>query len=248
MTDDTRRVRPDSTTTTSSTVVERRPITPAPTDARTYRSREEIQAPETEPGFVIGRPHLHWGPIIGGLLTALTTMFLLSLLGSALGLSQFNAATAAAQGGIPGEAGRNSAIWAGVSGILSFLLGGYVAARLANLLDRNWGAMHGALVFMLALPIALWLAGQGLGALLGTVGNVTGGLGVGAGQAAGAVQSGAAQAQANPAAVGDAASALRNTMWGALIGSLLGLGASALGGWLGAHHLLSQRDDWPVRR
>jgi len=201
---------------------------------------------ETAPGFVLSRPHLHWGPIWAGLLTALTTLFVLSLLGAAIGLTGLNAATAAAQGGPPGDAGRNSAIWAGVSGILSFLLGGYVAARVAHMLDRNWGALHGALVFMLALPIALWLAGQGLGAVLGTIGNVASGLNIGAGQAANAAQAAAQaapSAQSNPTAVGDAAAALRNTMWGALVGSLLGLGASALGGWLGAHHLLSREHD-----
>jgi hypothetical protein len=226
-----------------ATVVERRPINRAPADARTYRAREEVHTHELPQPFVLTRPHLHWGPVFAGLLTALTTVFLLSLLGGAVGLTQFNAATAAAQGGVPGDAGRNSAIWAGISGILAFLLGGYVAARMAHLLDRNWAAWHGALVFMLALPVALWLAGQGLGAVLGSVGNLASGLNVGAGQAASAAQNTAAQAQANPAAVGDSAAALRNTLWGAFIGSLLGLGASALGGWLGAHHLLSLRDD-----
>jgi hypothetical protein len=233
MTDDTRR---------SSTVVERRPITPTAADARVYR-REEVHAHEPAEGFVLARPHLHWGPTFGGLLTALTALFLLSLLGGAVGLTQFNAATAAAQGGVPGDAGRNSAIWEGVSGILSFLLGGYVAARLAHMLDRNWAAWHGALVFMLALPIALWLAGQGLGALLGTVGNVASGVNM-----LGTAQNAGAQAQANPTAVGQSAEALRNGMWGALVGSLLGLGASALGGWLGAQHLLSLNEDRGLRR
>jgi len=246
MADDTYRVPPAGTP--SSTVVERRPVTPVAADARTYRAREEVHAQEIAPDFVLARPHLHWGPIFGGLLTALTTMFLLSLLGGAVGLTQFNAATAAAQGGVPADAARNSAIWAGIAGIISFLVGGYTAARLGHVLDRNWGAMHGALVFMLALPIALWLAGQGLGALMGTVGNVANGLGIGVGQAAGAAQNAAAQAQANPTAVGESAAALRNSMWGALVGSLLGLGASALGGWLGAHHLLSLLDDRRVAR
>jgi hypothetical protein len=54
-------------------------------------------------------------------------------------------------------------------------------------------------------------------------------------------------AESNPTAVGDAAAALRNTIWGALIGSLLGLGASARGGWLGAHQLLGRDRDTYVR-
>ena len=235
MADDTIRVRPERTDTTH--VVERQPLTPAAADVAVTRRVEPT------PEFVLGRPHLHWGPIWAGLLSALTALFLLSLLGAAIGLSGMNAATAAAQGGPPPDAGRNSAIWEGIAGILSFLLGGYVAARVAHLLDRNWGAFHGAMVFMLALPIVLWLAGQGLGAVLGTVGNVASGLNVAAGQAAGAAQSAASQAGAaarsNPTAVGDTAAALRNGMWGSLIGSLLGLGASTLGGWLGSHHLLS---------
>jgi hypothetical protein len=195
--------------------------------------------PETTPGFVLGRPHLHWGPLWAGLLSALTTLFLLSLLGAALGLSSLNAATAAAQGGAPPDAGRNSALWEGLSGILAFLLGGYVAARVAHLLDRSWGAFHGAMVFMLALPLVLWLAGQGLGAVLGTLGSVASGLNVAAGQAAGAAGQAGAAARTNPTAVGDAAAALRNGLWGSLLGSLLGLGASAVGGWLGSQHLLS---------
>src|SRR5438034_612058 len=129
MTDDPMRTRPDTTAT--STVVDRRPISPAPVDARVYRTGDTVHTHEVAPGFVLGRPDLHWGSIVAGLLTALTTMFLLSLLGGAIGLTQFSAATAAAQGGVPGEAGRNSAIWAGISGILSFLLRGYVAARVA---------------------------------------------------------------------------------------------------------------------
>jgi hypothetical protein len=135
--DDRIRVGPTARTT-SSTVVERRPISPAASDARVTRTYEDVHTHETAPGFVLRRPHLHWGPIWAGLLTALTTLFLLSLLGAAVGLTGMNAATAAGQGGAPGDAGRNSAIWAGISGILSFLLGGYVAARVAHVLDRNW--------------------------------------------------------------------------------------------------------------
>jgi len=225
MADDTIRVRPDNTRATH--VIERQPVTPAPADVAVTRRVE----PTSE--FVLSRPHLHWSPIWAGVLSALTALFLLSLLGAAVGLSGMNAATAAAQGGPPADAARNSAIWEGIAGILSFLLGGYVAARVAHLLDRNWGAFYGAMVFMLALPIVLWLAGQGLGAVLGTVGNLASGLNLAAAQAAGAA------ANSNPTAVGDTAAAVRNGLWGSFIGALLGLGASALGGWLGAYHLLN---------
>jgi MFS family permease len=124
---------------------------------------EETSARELPDRFGPVRDRVHWGPIVAGLLTALTTLLLLSLLGLAVGLTTVNAGTAAAQGAPPPDAGRNSAIWAGLAGILAFLLGGYVAARTAALFSRGWGALNGALVFMLAVPLILWLAGQGLG-------------------------------------------------------------------------------------
>jgi hypothetical protein len=201
---------------------------------------EEVRKRAVPDGFDFRRDRVHWGPIVAGLLTALTALLLLSLLGLAIGLTTMNAGTAAAQGAPPADAGRNSAIWAAVSGILSFLLGGYVAGRTAALFNRGWGALNGALVFMLAVPLILWLAGQGLGTVLGSLGNLSGALASNPG-AAQATQGAASQAQAaaqnvQPIDVARAAEAARNTAWGTLAGSLLGLAASACGGWLGTRH------------
>jgi hypothetical protein len=191
-------------------------------------------------GFDLRRDRVHWGPIVAGLLTALTALLLLCLLGLAIGLTTLNAGTAATQGAPPADAGRNSAIWAGVAGIASFLLGGYVAGRTAALFNRGRGALNGALVFMLAVPLILWLAGQGLGTVLGSLGNFSGALASDPGAAL-AAQGAAGQAQAaaqsvQPIDVARAAEAARNTAWGTLAGSLLGLAASATGGWLGTRH------------
>ena len=197
---------------------------------------------------------LHWSAIWAGLLGALATLFFLSLLGAAVGLTGMNAATAAAQGGPPADAGRNSAIWEGFSALCAFLVGGYLASRIANLADGNWSALHGAMVFLLGLPILLWLAGQGLGAVLGTFSSIAGGFSASGQAAANSAQDAAQQAgsaaRANPTAVGEAAAALRNGAWATLIGSLLGLGASTLGGMLGADELrrLTRRDRREYRR
>jgi hypothetical protein len=201
---------------------------------------EEVHARTLPEGFDLGRDRVHWGPIVAGLLTALTALLLLSLLGLAIGLTTLNAGTTAAQGAPPADAGRNSAIWAGIAGIASFLLGGYVAGRTAALFNRGWGALNGALVFMLAVPLILWLAGQGLGTVLGSLGNLSGALASNPG-AAQAAQGAAGQAQAAAQNVqlndvARAAEAVRNTAWGTLAGSLLGVAASAFGGWLGTRH------------
>jgi hypothetical protein len=201
---------------------------------------EEVHERTLPDGFDLRSDRVHWGPIVAGLLTALTALLLLSLLGLAIGLTTLNAGTAAAQGGPPPDAGRNSAIWAGIAGILSFLLGGYVVGRTAALFNRGWGALNGALVFMLAVPLILWLAGQGLGTVFGSLGTLSGALASNPGVAQ-AAQGAAGQAQAaaqnvQPVDVARAAEAARNTAWGTLAGSLLGLAASAFGGWLGTRH------------
>jgi hypothetical protein len=201
------------------------------------RQVEEMREREVPDGFDLQRDRVRWGPIVAGLLTALTSLLLLSLLGLAIGLTTVNAGSAAAQGGPPPEVGRNSAIWAGLAGIVSFLLGGYVAGRTAAIFNRNWGALNGALVFMLAVPLILWLAGQGVGTVLGSLGGLASGLG----SHPGAAQGAAAQAQAaaqnvQPIDVARAAEGARNTAWGTLLGSVLGLAASAIGGALGTRH------------
>jgi hypothetical protein len=105
--------------------------------------------------------------------------------------------------------------------------------------DRRWGALNGALVFMLGVPLTLWLAGQGLGFATGALGAFVGALNVSPGQVQGATAQaqGAAQ-QVRPVDVARAAEGARNAAWGTLLGAALALGASALGGWLGTRREL----------
>jgi hypothetical protein len=212
----------------------------APTNGAAVEQVQEVREREVPDGFDLRYDRVHWGPIIAGLLTAFTTLLLLSLLGLAVGLTTVNVGTAAAQGSPPPDVGRNSAIWAAISGIVAFLLGGYVAGRTAAIFSRGWGALNGALVFMLAVPLILWLAGQGLGTVLGSLGNLSGALASNP-SAAQAAQGAAGQAQAaaqsvQPVDVARAAEGARNTAWGALGGSLVALVASTLGGYLGTRH------------
>jgi hypothetical protein len=196
----------------------------------------EVEIPNT---LNFMRDRVRWGPILAGLVTALTSLLLLSLLGLAFGLTMMNAGTAAAQGGPPAEAGRNAALWAAVSGLISFLLGGFVAGRTAAVFDRNWGALNGAMVFLVGVPVTLWLASQGLGAVLGSLGTLATGLNVNPAQVqASADQARQAAGNVQPIDVAQAAERARNTAWNALLISLLGLAAGALGGALGTRREL----------
>ncbi|MBV9580518.1 MAG: hypothetical protein JO057_18200 [Chloroflexi bacterium] len=228
------------------TVTTRQPLETAP--VRRYDETRPVAGTADLPRTLnIAQDRVRWSAIIAGLLTALTALLVLNLLGLAIGLTTVNAAQATAQGGAPADLGRNAGIWAAISGILAFLLGGYVAGRTAAVFDRGWGALNGAMVFLIGVPITLWLASQGIGAVLGSVGGLASSLAAnpqvaqqaqqGATQAAGQAQQAAQQAQQaaqqNPTAVGDAAARVRDAAWLSLVGVLLGLAASAVGGALG---------------
>jgi hypothetical protein len=216
-----------------------------PMTARTVRggNMDDTTNMEVQPAANFFRDRVRWGPIVAGFLTALTSLLILNLLGLAVGLTTVNAGNAAIQGGPPADLGRNSAIWGAISGIISFLLGGFVAGRTAAVFDRRWGALNGALVFLLGVPVTLWLAGQGLGFVVGTLGNLAPMLNLDPGTAQNASQNAAGQAQqaaqnVQPIDVARAAERARNTAWAALAATVFGLGAGALGGWLGTRREL----------
>lgn len=204
---------------------------------------DTVHIPE---GYNLRQDRVRWGPIFAGFLTALTSLLMLSLLGLAVGLTA--ASSAASQGNAPSGAGTTSAIWGAISGIISFLLGGYVAGRSASVFDRRWGMLNGAMVFFLGVPLTLWLAGQGLGAVLGTLGTFAGALNAEPGQVQNAAQGAANQARqvagsVQSSDVARVADAARNGALGTLLGSLLALGSSAVGGYLGTRRTIeSDRD------
>ncbi|HUQ42678.1 MAG TPA: hypothetical protein VM052_09265 [Candidatus Limnocylindrales bacterium] len=165
-----------------------------------------------------GHERVHWGPVLAGVVAALSTLLLLGLLGLATGLTHVDAQAAGNSTGNQ-DAGRNSALWAAVSAAIAFIVGGYVAGRASDERSPGWSAFNGAMVFLVALPLMLWLAAQGAGAALGALGDL---------------RSGANDASANGADAARAIEAARNAATAGLIGGLVGLAASTLGGLMAA--------------
>jgi hypothetical protein len=208
-----------------------------PADRRVMaRDRDdEIEVPISK-DLNFTRDRVRWGPVLAGLFTALTTLVALALLGAAIGLTAMNAGTAAIQGGPPPDAGRNAAIWGAISAIIAFLWGGYVAGRSSAVFDRTWGALNGALVFLIAVPVGLWLAGQGFGAVMGTMTNLSTALGVNAQQAAANAQQ--AANSVTPYDVAQAAERTRTAAVVTLLGMVCGFVAAGVGGALGTRRSL----------
>jgi len=125
----------------------------------------------TAPSSVVGenslvaRNRIQWGPIVGGIVAALATFLLLSLLGIALGASVLGPRDEA------GDIGTWAAIWGAFSIIASFLIGGWIAARTAALDGSFAGLMQGLVTGAAGILLIVWLTASGLGNLFGTVGS-----------------------------------------------------------------------------
>ncbi len=203
--------------------------------ARPLEGDRELDIPES---YALDRDRVRWPAVFAGLLTALTMLITLGVLGLAVGLTSVDAGSAVAQRGVPSGLGLGSGLWAGVSALLAFLLGGWVAGRTAAAFGKGWGALNGMLVFLLAVPLLLWLAGSGIGALLGSLGSFTQSLNISPQQVQGAAQGAAGQAQqaaqqVTPEQAAQAATNARNAAWSTLLGLGLGTAAATLGGLLG---------------
>jgi len=189
------------------------------------------------------RNRVQWGPIVAGLLTTIASLIVLSVLGLAIGASAFEPRDS-------GESiGTAAAIWGGVTAIVSFFIGGWIAAKTAAVGGRGSGMINGFMVGATALALILYLTGAGLGNLFGTVGANIGDIanvvqdqaqtqGVTTAEDAEA-QAAAAQDEVDEAqtsvsnALNSSYDEVRDGAWGTLIGLVLALGAAALGGLLG---------------
>jgi hypothetical protein len=114
------------------------------------------------------RNRVQWGPIVAGVLTAIVVFLLLTVLGIALGASGLDPANTA------GEIGTWAAVWGAITAIVSFLIGGWIAARSAVTEGTFAGLLNGLCVGIAGLLLIIWLTASGLGNLFGTIGSTVG--------------------------------------------------------------------------
>ncbi|MBW3624919.1 MAG: hypothetical protein KY468_16075 [Armatimonadetes bacterium] len=195
---------------------------------------------EIQPALNILKDRVHWSAIIAGLVAAITAQMLFSLLGIATGLTTINLNAANPFEVSAANFSQYMTIWSAVSALVAFFLGGWIAGRTAATFSRSWGALNGAMVFLLAVPLTLWLASSGIGALFGSLGNFASMLSIDPAQVREALSNasnmavtGQAAPNISPEALANAAAVTRNAALGALLAMVLGLIASALGGMLG---------------
>jgi heme A synthase len=181
---------------------------------------------------------VQFGPIIAGVLTAIATLLILTVLGLAIGASALEPRDAGESLGI------GAAIWGIASALIAFFLGGWVAAKTAAVAGAGSGLINGLMVGAAILALVLWLTGNGVGAVIGTLGSNIGDL-VNVAQDQGASTQQAeqtqqqAQEQINQVDPNQAFKTVRDAAWGTLAGLIIPLAAAALGGLVGHN----QRDE-----
>lgn len=155
---------------------------------------------------------VRWAPIIAGLVCCVSLLLLLGALGAALGLTvQY-----IADGDVSPTLARWSAgIWGVLVALVSFFVGGYVAASTASFRGRRFGLFHGAMVWAASIAVILLGLGTGLSTILGGANYQMFAL---PGMDGGAFD------------LGDATAAA----WTTFVSLTLGLVAAALGGMLGS--------------
>ncbi|HSB41734.1 MAG TPA: hypothetical protein VLK28_07865 [Methylomirabilota bacterium] len=188
-------------------------------------SREQVRIEEiTAMAYADGRGvvaapwPVSWSAIWVGALSALMLAFVFGLVAIALGVHRVGHPL-----GTWREVGFLALVFSVVGAFLAFALGGWAAARVAGIRRSEPAMLHGAIVWLVAVPILIALASMGA---TGYLGGWYGGL-------AGLPPAAAAQAFAaaqDPAV----ATAARNAALAAVAALLLGLMGAVIGGWMGS--------------
>ena len=110
---------------------------------------------------------VHWGAIIAGLVTAISTQLLLSAIGAAMGFT--NIAGSDAPRSNAGNVAQAVGIWTIISLFVSLFLGGWITARAYGSINRKTAALNGVILWATTLAISSWLLASGVSGTFGLV-------------------------------------------------------------------------------
>jgi hypothetical protein len=169
-----------------------------------------------------------WSAVWVGALTALAALLIIGLIGLAVGGHVIGPSSRILSWR---EFGLLALAFSVGGAFFSFVAGGWASARLAGILRAEPAMLHGAMVWLVTVPMLLILAGFGSSNLLGRWYGGLGGTPVWV-QAPAPKAALVAENDAAKKEVEEAAQATRNSALGALTALLLGLIGNVIGGWL----------------
>lgn len=119
------------------------------------------------------RSRIAWSAIFAGVVLVFSVELLLNALGAGVGLGLVTPMTGGTP--TPGSLGAGAGLWLVISTIIAFVVGGYVAGRLAGAPSRFDAALHGLVVWGLTLLMVLYFLGAAAGGILSGVFHLAGG-------------------------------------------------------------------------
>ncbi|KQV83539.1 hypothetical protein [Rhizobium sp. Root1220] len=144
----------------------------------------------TNSRIVVSPYKISWGAVFAGVVLALSTQFLLNLLGVGIGDAVLDPGTsdnpAASTFSIIGG------LWFAAAGIGAAYIGGYVSSRLSARPDKFTGGLHGVTAWGVTTLVVLYLLTTSVGALVGGAFSGLSSVGGGMGQTAASAASTAA--------------------------------------------------------
>uniref|UniRef100_B8HPW2 PhnA-like protein n=1 Tax=Cyanothece sp. (strain PCC 7425 / ATCC 29141) TaxID=395961 RepID=B8HPW2_CYAP4 len=178
---------------------------------------------------------VRWGPVLAGLVIALSSQLILSALGAALGFTTI--ATSGAPRTQAGDVGTAVGIWSIISLFISLFIGGWITARTCGPMSRGTALLNGAILWGTTLVLSSWLLASGVSGAFGIIAS-------NAGDIVNQAQQGTIPSPNVPTAptaqqTRDIADNLARFGWSFGLGALLGLLASMLGASLGTRSIRS---------
>lgn len=176
---------------------------------------------------------VRWGPVIAGLVVAISSQLVLSGIGAAIGL------TGIAGSGAPrsdaDNVGTAVGIWSIISLFISLFLGGWITARACGPINRNTALLNGAILWAATLALSAWLLSSGVSGAFGILASNAGEI-VNQAQQGGAVPGTPPSPNVTAQQARDIAGNAAKVGWSFALGSLLGLLASLVGATVGNRH------------
>lgn len=134
-----------------------------------HTQRVETRSIETH-SYLSSLKHVSWQAILAGVAITLAVQILLSLLGTAIGMSTIDPLEGESPSAQAFSLG--AALWWAVSFFLSLAIGGMVAAEMSGFSDRMDGVLHGLVTWATAMLVGVYLVGQLVGSTLSGIGGL----------------------------------------------------------------------------
>lgn len=179
---------------------------------------------------------VRWGPIIAGIVVALTTQLVLSALGAAIGFSTL--ANANSPLNDAGEVGVGVGIWTIISLLISLFIGSWVCTSSSGPMNSKSALLNGAILWAATIILGTWLVTTGVTGAFGIVASNAGAV-VNQVQEPGGVAvppnlQNVDPSQLSPEQLQAIAANSAKAGWSFLIAALLGLAAALIGASAGA--------------